>query len=93
MSSDIKTCEQKLQMNICTVEAIFWICDAFLCVKVDGVSTLGENIADNGGIKISLEAYQDWLKSHDGEDKLLPGLNMTSTQQFFLGYAQVFNTS
>lgn len=59
---------------------------------VDGVSTLGENIADNGGIKISLEAYQDWLKSHDGEDKLLPGLNMTSTQQFFLGYAQVWCT-
>lgn len=60
--------------------------------RVDGVSTLGENIADNGGIKISLEAYQEWLKNHDGEDKLLPGLNMTLTQQFFLGYAQVWCT-
>lgn len=59
---------------------------------IDGLSTLGENIADNGGMKISLQAYKEWLTNHSGQDELLPGLNMTSLQQFFLSFAQVWCT-
>ena len=58
-------------------------------VKLNGVSTLGENIADNGGLRISYDALQTWLSEHHYDDSLLPGLNMTHVQQFFLSFAQV----
>jgi len=59
---------------------------------LNGLITLGENIADNGGIKLSYAAYKSWLKSTKefGKDKLLPSLNMTRPQQFFLSMAQVW---
>lgn len=53
------------------------------------MSTLGENIADNGGLKISYDALQTWLSEHHYNDAVLPGLNMTHSQQFFLSFAQV----
>jgi len=56
---------------------------------VNGRSTLGENIADNGGIRESFFAYQDWLKNN--KDVKLPGLSHISLeQQFFLGFSQVW---
>jgi len=58
-------------------------------MQLNGISTEGENIADNGGIRISFMAYQKWLASLGHRDLLLPGLNMTYEQQFFLSYAQV----
>jgi len=68
---------------------------------VNGRSTLGENIADNGGLKLSYAAYNTWLKNHEGkdvllehnEDPLLPSLNMTRHQQFFLAMAQTWCAS
>ena len=58
-------------------------------LNVDGRSTLGENIADNGGIRESFYAYQDWLKNN--KDVKLPGLDhITKNQQFFLGFSQVW---
>lgn len=56
----------------------------------NGVSTLGENIADNGGLRISYDALQTWLDDHNYDDALLPGLNMTHSQQFFLSFAQTW---
>ena len=61
-------------------------------VQVNGISTLGENIADNGGLRISYDALQTWLSDHRYDDALLPGLNMTHSQQFFLSFAQVIST-
>lgn len=56
---------------------------------VNGKSTLGENIADNGGIRESFYAYQDWAASND--DVYLPGLeHLSFEQQFFLGFSQVW---
>lgn len=52
---------------------------------VNGRQTLGENIADNGGLKASFYAYR---KSKTA-DAPLPGLNMTSDQLFFISFAQV----
>ena len=57
-------------------------------VQLKGLQTLGENIADNGGLKSAFHAYEDWVSEH-GEEPLLPGLNMTHQQLFFLAFGQV----
>ncbi|XP_076035689.1 M13 family metallopeptidase neprilysin 3 isoform X2 [Oratosquilla oratoria] len=60
--------------------------------KLNGKLTLGENIADNGGLKASYRAYEEWEKSN-GVEEPLPGLNLTSRQLFFLGFSQVWCSS
>lgn len=63
-------------------------------IPVDGENTQGENIADNGGIKQSFRAYTQWLANHQDAESLrnevLPGINATNTQLFFLNFAQVW---
>ena len=55
-------------------------------LHVNGSLTLGENIADLGGLNISYEAYQ---KSLNGETpKKIDGF--TAAQRFYMGYAQVW---
>lgn len=59
---------------------------------VNGKQTVGENIADNGGLKASYEAYLKWVDEHPGAESLLPlpGLNLTHNQLFFLSFSQVW---
>ncbi|HWB33845.1 MAG TPA: M13-type metalloendopeptidase, partial [Candidatus Paceibacterota bacterium] len=54
-------------------------------VAVNGQLTLGENIADLGGLVIGYDAYQRHLKTTGR--KTIAGL--TPEQRFFLGFAQV----
>ncbi len=54
-------------------------------VKLNGRLTLGENTADNGGIRVALMALQDILK---GKEQILDGF--TPEQRFFLGFAQIW---
>ncbi|XP_045426447.1 membrane metallo-endopeptidase-like 1 [Pipistrellus kuhlii] len=56
---------------------------------VNGFSTLGENIADNGGVRQAYKAYLKW-RAEGGRDQQLPGLDLTFDQIFFLNYAQVW---
>ncbi|NXX65361.1 MMEL1 protein, partial [Spizella passerina] len=56
--------------------------------NVSGISTLGENIADNGGVRQAYKAYLKWLEQ-EGKEPKLPGLNMSHKQLFFLNFAQV----
>ncbi|XP_058795705.1 neprilysin-1-like isoform X2 [Phymastichus coffea] len=56
---------------------------------VDGRMTQGENIADNGGLKQAFQAYRKWVRVH-GEEPVLPGVNLTHDQLFFLNYAQIW---
>uniref|UniRef100_A0A3Q2XX52 endothelin-converting enzyme 1 n=1 Tax=Hippocampus comes TaxID=109280 RepID=A0A3Q2XX52_HIPCM len=57
--------------------------------RVNGKQTLGENIADNGGLKAAYDAYQTWV-GKNGEEKRLPAVNLTNEQLFFVGFAQVW---
>jgi endothelin-converting enzyme/putative endopeptidase len=54
-------------------------------VKLNGRLTLGENSADNGGIRIALMALKDVLK---GNTEKVDGL--TPEQRFFVGYGQIW---
>ncbi len=56
-------------------------------VHANGRYTLGENIADQGGLQISWQAYQNSLK---GKDVPAPVNGFTNAQRFFLGYATVW---
>jgi predicted metalloendopeptidase len=59
-------------------------------MNVNGELTLGENIADNGGLRESYRAYQKYL-ADNGPEGRLPGLEALSTNQlFFLGYANIW---
>ncbi|TWW61956.1 Membrane metallo-endopeptidase-like 1 [Takifugu flavidus] len=57
--------------------------------NVSGISTLGENIADNGGVRQAYKAYLKWVET-EGEEPRLPGLDMDHKQLFFLNFAQVW---
>uniref|UniRef100_A0A3B4UQJ0 Membrane metalloendopeptidase like 1 n=1 Tax=Seriola dumerili TaxID=41447 RepID=A0A3B4UQJ0_SERDU len=57
--------------------------------NVSGISTLGENIADNGGVRQAYKAYLKWVEMK-GEEPYLPGLDMDHKQLFFLNFAQVW---
>ncbi|NXS54192.1 NEP protein, partial [Brachypteracias leptosomus] len=56
---------------------------------LSGINTLGENIADNGGVRQAYKAYENFVKKH-GKERLLPGLEMNHKQLFFLNFAQVW---
>eukprot|EP00731_Ephydatia_muelleri_P003774 Em0001g3774a len=55
----------------------------------NGTNTLPENIADNGGLISSYMAYQ-MTKQSNGAIQLLPGLNYTDDQMFFLAFGQTW---
>ncbi|XP_067898834.1 neprilysin-like [Heterodontus francisci] len=56
---------------------------------LSGINTLGENIADNGGIRQAYKAYQLHVRK-SGKDGLLPGIDLNHYQLFFLNFAQVW---
>ena len=66
--------------------------DAYTAVddlKVKGDLTLGENVADLGGLKLAHAAMVDWyLKQGSAKD----ASRFTQSQQFFLGFAQSWCT-
>jgi predicted metalloendopeptidase len=55
-------------------------------VKLNGKLTLGENAADNGGVRLAYMALMDSLAGHVIEKTD----GFTPQQQFFLGYAQIW---
>lgn len=60
-------------------------------VHVNGHLTLGENIADLGGVNIAYEALQRDLEKHPEKRKKIDGL--TPEQRFFISFAQVWRVN
>ncbi|XP_034115605.1 neprilysin-2-like [Drosophila albomicans] len=60
-------------------------------LKLNGINTQSENIADNVGIKMAYRAYQRWVEKH-GTEQRLSGLNYTPQQMFWISVAQTWCT-
>jgi len=58
-------------------------------INLNGINTQGENIADNGGYKEAIRAYNR-LVSEFGEEPRLPGLPYTNRQLFWLSGASIW---
>jgi predicted metalloendopeptidase len=56
-------------------------------VKLNGALTLGENIADIGGVKLGYAALTAWERGHPDEHRAVEG-GTSDEQLFFLAYAQ-----
>ncbi len=59
-------------------------------LNVNGALTVGENIADFGGITLGYYAY---LKSREGKEQLPPIDGFTDKQRVFMGWAQVWQAA
>ncbi|TRY77870.1 hypothetical protein TCAL_08138 [Tigriopus californicus] len=58
---------------------------------VNGLITLGENIADNGGLREAWRAYNNYLASKGNSEASLPGLSKFNHKQiFFMSYATMW---
>ena len=57
--------------------------------KVNGNKTFDENMCDNGGLTNAWHAYKSSKKVDHDDDLLLPGVNHTQDQIFFISYGQV----
>lgn len=64
----------------------FYVSDS---LHINGELTLGENIADLGGLTIAYEAYQMRLKKNPGN--IINGF--TPEQRFFIGFAQIWKNN
>uniref|UniRef100_A0A1Y1LRH1 Peptidase M13 N-terminal domain-containing protein n=1 Tax=Photinus pyralis TaxID=7054 RepID=A0A1Y1LRH1_PHOPY len=62
---------------------------AELGLNLDGIKAQGENIADNGGIREAYLAYIRWVK-RNGNEPVLPGLNYTHLQLFWISNANMW---
>jgi predicted metalloendopeptidase len=85
------TAEDRARFNARTEKVVkqYDACAVVNDLHINGRLTLGENIADLGGVMISYAAYQ---KSLDGKPApVIDGL--TGPQRFFIGYAQVWRGS
>ena len=67
------------------VETLYGGIEVLPGVKLNGKLTLGENIADFGGIKAAYAGYRTW-RANRTETPLIQGLS--GDQLFFLGFAQ-----
>jgi len=62
-------------------------------VNQNGEATQGENIADNGGLRIALDALHEAIKGRKDAQKDAAIGGFTADQRFFLGFAQIWCTN
>ncbi|KAK0157464.1 hypothetical protein PV328_011207 [Microctonus aethiopoides] len=62
------------------------IIDQYNNYTLNGKLSRREIIADNVGVKMSYYAYKNWSSQHEPEP-ILPGLNYTPSQMFWISYA------
>nr|XP_015912342.2 neprilysin-2-like [Parasteatoda tepidariorum] len=73
----------------CYVEQYNQYYEPSVKTHLNGSLTLGENIADNGGVLAAYHAYTKLLKTLKREEKL-PGLQFTEKQMFWISYASAW---
>lgn len=78
-----------LERTKCIIHQYGQFKEPSLGIPLNGVSTLGENIADNGGIKIAYRAYKKWLENNRPERKLF-SLDYSPEQLFWIQNAQTW---
>lgn len=61
------------------------------CKNVNGELTLGENLADHGGVKISYYALKKQLEKINEVDKIVN--EMTQNESFFVSWATIWRTN
>lgn len=54
---------------------------------MNGLITLDEDIADNGGVQMAYYAYRNWVE-RNGAEGILPGMNYNQQQLFWIATAQ-----
>lgn len=83
------TKETYVNKTQCVIQQYARYREPSLGIPLNGVSTLGENIADNGGIKIAYRAYKKYMETHRREPGLFT-LNYTPEQLFWIQNAQTW---
>ncbi|CAG9583046.1 unnamed protein product [Danaus chrysippus] len=84
------TIESFVNMTQCFVDQYSNFYVPELGEHVDGKKTLGENIADNGGVRESFGALREHLRKYGPEPKL-PGFEEFSPEQlFFISYGNLW---
>lgn len=78
-----------LEKARCIIEQYGNFTEPNVNLKLNGINTQGENIADNGGIKEAYLAYRKYVAENGAEPKL-PGLEYTSNQLFWISAAQTW---
>ncbi|KAI9476258.1 MAG: hypothetical protein EXX96DRAFT_487084 [Benjaminiella poitrasii] len=58
--------------------------------NVNGKMTLGENLADNGGLRASYMAMQQSLKDHPEDNPSLSDVDFTPEQLFFINFGRIW---
>ena len=82
------TADDKTKYNERTKVLADWFSEqeAVPGLNVNGAKTLGENIGDNGGLKIAYRAYENRMKQEPLKD--VDGF--TTAQRFYLAYARIW---
>ncbi|XP_055373967.1 neprilysin-2 [Condylostylus longicornis] len=83
------TKEAYLKRAKCIIEQYGNYTEPLTGLRLNGINTQGENIADNGGIKESYYAYKEWAAENKPEPSL-PGLPYTPSQMFWISAAQTW---
>ncbi|XP_043465992.1 neprilysin-2-like isoform X3 [Leptopilina heterotoma] len=83
------TYEQFISKAQCFISQYGNYRDEEVNLSVNSTLTEEENIADNEGLKLAYLAYQKWVEDH-GPELLLPGINYTQPQLFWISFAQTF---
>ena len=86
-AADAKAFDERAQRVVDEYNAF----EALPGLHVNGKLTLGENLADLGGVHIAYEALQRALAKDPSQRKTIDGL--TPEQRFFISFAQIWRTN
>lgn len=86
---DIETKKRFITKTRCIIEQYGNYTAPVVKLALNGINTQGENIADNGGLKEAYRAYNRWVK-RNGNELVLPGLDLTPNQLFWVGAANTW---